>query len=272
MSVPRDRDTIPGRFELKYTIPADRIDAIVDFLSPYCVFDRHSADAENGFYLINSLYFDSPAYYFLRQRILRAENRFNMRVRTYGANPELPYFLEVKQRTGDLVRKFRGQLFDSDLKTFLGENLASPGPAGGDNDESADLFRRTAHRYNASPVVLVQYLHKALVSVCDEYARVTFDLGLRCAERRSYDPLPVEEDMIPCDTPACFDGGCGVVLELKCHASHVPLWMIDLVKQFHLTRRGFSKYANCLRPVLERHGTGREFTRVPALTRDRGEQ
>jgi len=263
-----------GRFELKYTIPADRIDSIVEFLSPYCIFDAYSAAVADGFYVVNSLYFDTPAYYFLRQRIMRAENRFNMRIRTYGARPEMPYFLEVKQRTGDLVRKFRGKIFDANPGAALRENLRLPhaDADGPDNEGNGNLFRRIAHRYNASPVVLVQYLRKALVSVCDEYARVTFDLGLRYAERRSYDPLPVEEDMIPCDAPACFDDGCSVVLELKCHASHVPLWMIDLVKQFHLTRRGFSKYANCLRPMLERNGTGREFARVPALTRNRGGQ
>jgi hypothetical protein len=42
----------------------------------------------------------------------------------------------------------------------------------------------------------------------------------------------------------CFDPGCSVILELKCHASTVPFWMLDLVRRFELRRRSFSKYLN----------------------------
>ena len=72
------------RYELKYTIPVDLVDPISRFIRPYCEPDRYSAMCHDGFYTINSLYFDTPRYLFLRTRLTNADSRFNMRVRTYG--------------------------------------------------------------------------------------------------------------------------------------------------------------------------------------------
>ena len=56
--------------------------------------------------------------------------------------------------------------------------------------------------------------------------------------------------MLPCDVQNAYDSGTNVILELKCYTSFVPLWMIDLVREFQLRRRGFSKYMTGLRQVV----------------------
>jgi hypothetical protein len=240
-----------ARYEVKYTVPFSQIAAMVDFISPYCSMDRHSIITPGGFYKVNSLYFDTPDFLFLRQRINRCETRFNMRVRCYGDAPTLPYFLEIKRRTGDTVVKHRAKIFDEELEGPLTDRT----PLGtvftdATQRSNAEFFCRTAHRYNAVPQVLVQYERLAFISECDDYARVTFDTGLRWMEQHRYSPLPIEEGLAPCDVETAFDPGTNVILELKCYTSTVPLWMLDFVRAFQLQRRGFSKYSTCMKPIF----------------------
>jgi hypothetical protein len=254
------------RFEAKYTIPFSMIDDISAFISPYCSLDKYSAISPDLFYRINSLYFDTPHFLFLQLRMRKAERRFNMRIRSYGDHPVLPYFFEIKQRRGDVVKKYRARTKDADLQGLIEAPMTYRFEDEDDkNFDNRALFARTAHRYNAKPVVLVQYKRKAYVSEYDDYARVTFDIGLRYTQRNEYDPVPRECEMIPCDVQSCFDSGCCVILELKCYTSFVPLWMIDLVKAFNLKRRSFSKYANCVRPAYTRFDSGSGFLREPVL-------
>jgi len=197
---------IPERYELKYTIPAHRVADISAFVEPYCSLDYHSSISPDNFYQVNSLYFDSPDFVLLRNRLGGVHDRFNMRVRTYGAQPQEPWFLEVKRKVGDIIRKYRARVKEGDLARILdpgvdvGPYLKGPGDA-----KNAELFRRLAHAYNAVPVVQTTYKRKAYFSTCDDYARVTFDKGLRYQARDTYDPLPVEAGFAPTDLETIFD-------------------------------------------------------------------
>jgi SPX domain protein involved in polyphosphate accumulation len=232
------------RYEMKYVVPVEWIGPISAFAEAYCALDWHSAQGEAGFYQVNSLYLDSPNFDFLKMRLGGASDRFNMRVRSYGERPRPPYFLEVKRKQGDIIRKYRARVTDPDLERMLDPAvdiapfLAVPGDEG-----SAALFRRLVHAYGAVPVVMTGYRRKAYVSHCDEYARLTFDIGLRYRAESGYRPFAVEEGTAPTDVETLFDDGPGTILELKCYAKFVPLWMVDLVRSFGLRRRGFSKYS-----------------------------
>jgi hypothetical protein len=242
------------RYELKFTIPADWVEPISAFVESYCHMDKYSEDTPGGFYQVNSLYLDSPDYHFLRCRKERLQDRFNMRVRSYSPLPTAPYFLEVKRKHGDIIRKHRARVRDEDLERVLDpasghECLISPGEIA-----NADLFRSLVHRHNAAPVVMTTYRRKAYVSHCDEYARVTFDAGLRYMRQHEYKPLTLEGGLAPSDAETRFDEGASVILELKCYARYVPLWMVDLIRAFQLKRRGFSKYASAMGQVFRNQG------------------
>lgn len=240
--------TIPPvleRFELKYLIPFDMIDPISCFLSAYCSPDVYSLNSETGFYRVNSLYLDSPAWTFLKMRIEDVDNRINMRVRSYGDNPKPPYFLEIKQKRDGTVRKYRASVRDKGWY----RRYTVPGfqTYDGHIDEkektNVELFERLVYTYDAAPVVLTQYLRKAWISEVDDYARVTFDVDLRFRPEDSYNPVPGKTDMVSCDHNLFFDPECSVILELKCYTNSVPLWMLDLIRLFDLKRSSFSKYA-----------------------------
>jgi hypothetical protein len=253
-----------ARFEVKYTIPFSLVGPISAFIEPYCSLDKYSEQSPDLYYGINSLYFDTPDFLFLRNRVLRVERRFNMRIRSYGSEPQPPYFMEIKQRLSDVVKKFRAKVHTTDLEALC--HCTDDHCADGDkNDRNRALFCHTRRRYNAHPAVLVQYRRKAYISDYDEYARVTFDIGLRYMPQREYLPVPVECSMVPCDVQTGFDPGTNVILELKCYTEYVPLWMVDLVRAFQLKRRGFSKYATCLRPLFERFRYDPAFAKNSAI-------
>ncbi len=239
------------RYELKFIIPAAMIDPISNFVSIYCSLDKYSALSENSFYRVNNLYFDTPEYLFLRNRINRVEKRFNMRVRSYGNNPKLPYFLEIKQKRGDVIKKYRGRVYETNWHQSLyqPEDLSDQKKPIRE-EYNLHLFQRLALIYNAEPKVLTQYIRKAYVSDCEEYARVTFDMDLRYKQEENYNLIPDLNQMHPYDFSTNFSPGCNVILELKCYTSHVPIWMIDCIKTFDLQRQGFSKYATGILEVL----------------------
>ncbi|MDO5576419.1 MAG: polyphosphate polymerase domain-containing protein [Fibrobacter sp.] len=244
------------RFEVKYVIPFEMVEPIVEFIKPYCSHDKYSAISPDSFYKVNSLYFDTPNFMFLRQRLLRAEKRFNMRIRGYGDNPTFPFFFEIKNRMGDIVRKIRGLVDNEDFEKYFTidpENF--PESENKKNRDKCLTFYRKVQTYNAHPVVLVQYRRRAFFSNYDEYARVTFDIDLKYMEppENSFRPIPDENKLSFCDNQGDFECGTYVILELKCYTSFVPSWMMDLVHKFGLKRRGFSKYSTCLRPLFSKY-------------------
>jgi len=236
------------RYEKKYLIHPSLIEPISNYVSIYCSLDEYSIKSDDGFYQVNNLYFDSPQYTFLQNRIYETENRFNMRIRSYGGNPVPPYFCEIKQKRYEYVRKYRGKLLMDNWKEYLidpdfkGQNKVS---------KNVQLFQRLLHSYNATPKVITNYRRKAYFSNYEEYARVTFDIDLKYMEQLDYHLNPVPELMTQYDHEINFDRGASVILELKCYTSHVPIWMVDLVRHFDLMQAGFSKYATGVIEVLE---------------------
>src|SRR5690606_38068257 len=110
-----DIPAVLERYELKYTVPLEWVGPISEFIRPYCFMDAYSARCADGFYRVNSLYLDSPDLIFLRTKQCGAAKRFNMRVRTYGDQPGLPYFFEIKHKNGDAIRKVRALIRGEDL-------------------------------------------------------------------------------------------------------------------------------------------------------------
>lgn len=240
------------RFEMKFTIPSSMVEPISNFASVYCSPDKYSQQSDSGYYKVNNLYFDSPEYLFLRMRLASVQNRFNMRVRSYGDEAGMPYFMEIKQKTGQIIKKYRAIVTQPDwYRVFTEPGFESHDES---NDQleirNRDLFERMIYSYNASPKVLTQYIRNAWVSDVDDYARVTFDRELKYTPESEYNLVPDDDLMVSCDPETVFDPDCSVVLELKCYSAFVPLWMIDLIRYFDLQRRSFSKYMTGVREVL----------------------
>jgi len=260
--------TIPAlleRYELKFLIPAKMIEPISAFASVYCSPDTYSDLSEDGFYRVNSLYLDSPDFLFLKMRLADLDNRINMRVRSYGDTPELPYFLEIKQKKSGVIRKYRSAVTDKNwFKAYTEPGYMSSQSNNTKTDINRLKFERLVFTYNAEPKILTQYLRKAMVSDVDEYARITFDKALKYTEETLYNPIPVHNRMNACDHTDVFEPDCEVILELKCYTASVPLWMVDMIRYFNLQRGRFSKYATGAGELLSLH-TYDTGSRISAL-------
>ncbi len=248
-ALPKEWSQKIERYEAKFTIPYEMVEPIVHFLSVYCRLDEYSQKSSDRFYRVNNLYFDSPNYLFLKKRLDICDNRFNLRIRSYGDYPKPPYFFEIKQKKLNVVRKYRSAIETEDWQRFFElpfeakEGVATEG-------SNRNLFLSLVHSYNAAPKVLTQYRRKAYVSEVDTYARATFDIGLRYQPEEGYNVIPDEGRMTPLDNVTIFEPECNTILELKCNTTQVPLWMIDLIRYFNLRRKNFSKYVTGVTEVL----------------------
>lgn len=126
---------------------------------------------------------------------------------------------------------------------FVGPEGLFSGDLSGVKNDNYDHFQRLATLYNVEPKVFTQYKRKAYMSLVDDYARVTFDNDLRCEPSELFNLDPSKYELTHYDNSTLFPEGADTILELKC-TTKVPLWMIDLIKYFNLSRTRFSKFAN----------------------------
>lgn len=239
------------RYELKYLIPMAMVQPISDYVERYCELDYFSQISHDKFYTINSLYFESPSFYFMRAKENQT-GRYSLRVRSYGDEPKAPYYIETKEKIQEFSKKRRGKVpFENWADLFTQPN----GIEGFDHTKDPHImhFLNLTHLHNASPIILTQYRRKAYLSTIDDYARVTFDRHFRYRPETNYDANP-NFGMTSYDHPDTFgESGLNVVLELKCERK-IPMWIVDLIRYFQLTRQGFSKFESsmieCYRPHI----------------------
>lgn len=251
MSAPITLPPVLERYELKYMIPLEYVEPITDFISLYCSLDFHSetAKADNYFYSVNSLYFDTPRYEFLKQRIAGQAHRVNMRARTYGDGSKPPYFLEIKQRMGipGVVRKYRATVADEEWPSLLTDpNFRIADADSAKERANKELFLRLAISNAIEPKILTKYQRRAFFSTVDEYVRVTMDANMQYRKQDDYN-LASTHGMTNYDNETVYavntSSDANVVLEIKCNIGEVPQWVLSLVNLFELKQQAFSKYA-----------------------------
>ncbi len=240
------------RYELKYHVPTTMLPELETFLLPWCELDPASERRKDGFYWVTSLYLDSPRYTFLRWGSQKPEGRFNMRIRAYGDHPEHTdaWHFELKEKSCDQVTKFRGVLRGASPASLWDDPDAVLGRAKGEDLANLRRFYLRSLTYNASPLLLTQYRRKAWFGITEDYARVTFDIGMRWREENGFDFSVDPRVMRPSDLPERFDPGCNAVLEIKCVRDQIPIWMVELIRHFDLVRSGFSKFESAGRAFL----------------------
>ncbi|MDA8793099.1 polyphosphate polymerase domain-containing protein [Bacteriovoracaceae bacterium] len=247
------------RYELKYHIPLDLVEPICEFLTPYCEMDHFSKISPDDYYSINNIYLDTPNFLFLERRLAGVDERFNMRVRTYGdeLTDDSLYLLEVKNKSKGFVRKTRAKVKDMSWFDHLDKGTYPETEESVIvNDFAYDFFAK-AHAYRARPVAFTQYRRKALFSTIDDYARITFDKQLRYCERDTYDFS--RKGLKYYDNANYFDPYTSVILELKCETK-VPMWFLDIIRRFNLSRSSFSKFVFAIGEIME--------TKLPNLSFD----
>lgn len=260
MAVAAQLPPVKERYELKYLVPWDLVEPLSRFIEPYCAMDAFSDSSADGFYVVNSLYFDTRGYEFLKQRLWGRDTRFNMRVRSYGAGDQPPYFMEIKHKTGTCVKKYRTTIGGEEWPRILTDPCYRiPETEVLVERRNKELFMMLAHSYAIEPKILTRYRRRAFFSTVDAYARLTMDADMQYQTEEDYNLQPGEH-MVNYDNETVYSSyertDARVVLELKCDVGQVPMWMLDLITRFELKQVGFSKYLSSTLVSFYDNGNG----------------
>lgn len=219
-----------NRWELKYSLPLERVPELVQALEGYMVPDEHG-DPESG-YEIFSVYCDSPRLDFFWEKVEGEDIRRKLRFRRYKGQNDA--FVEIKQRIGRTVQKRRVRWpLQRIQKVFLEgspreEDLADP------SDAIAAELVLLWRTYGLQPTLATWYRRRALVGAMDPGLRVTFDT----MSRYSTEALEIASS---------FTGGHQlldprlVILETKFN-DRAPRWLSGIIAEHGLRTRRISKY------------------------------
>jgi hypothetical protein len=231
-----DVNTLIERREFKYLLPVSQIPALRRSLAGICTLDRYAGPDRR--YTIRSLYLDSPDLALYQANVREDHDRIKVRVRGYPGAAGAPLFLEVKRRTGDVIRKTRVQVSAASWPALLQADPRDLSPR-------AAAFCDLVRLRDLQPTTIVEYDREAWVSELDDYGRVTFDLAIGSLPPDGWNVLATPGSSTGrtyvdhgartlFDTPMC-------VLEVK-FAGPAPRWMSALIERHELIRYAFSKY------------------------------
>ena len=222
-----------ARFEVKYAVRPDQLDEIRSVLRLRCVTDGFAPAAKNGWYSVDSLYFDTPDWRIFQAAENRQLVRHKLRVRIYPDSPDSVVKIEVKRRLGEQQTK---------TSTLVPqENWAAWLAPGCDTSRSPSLaaFSTLQRATGAFPRVLVRYQRQAFKSIVDDYVRITFDreMCFQPMECYSLDAHPLRWTAV--DGESSFGRGGHLLMEVK-FKQRPPVWISDLVCRLleHMRRSG----------------------------------
>lgn len=231
------------RCEYKYQITTAQIPALKQAIAPYCQIDPFVAG--QGRYTITSLYLDTPRRDLYWATENQRHSRMKLRIRTYGMHSEGPVFLEIKRRFGDAQSKSRVQVPRDQWRWAVepgGLEKARQWGLDAKKWSVVEDFAAQVAGWALEPVCCVRYDRDPYVGVLNPDIRITFDQAIRTVACQDYELHAEDRDYLPVDYPFAFDApDPRLVLEVKFDMRY-PIWLIDLVRDFHLKREAFAKY------------------------------
>jgi hypothetical protein len=247
------RESYPGRYELKYVIPAELVPKIRAYIKPYCEPDPH-CKGDPPEYRITTLQLDSPNLALHYAKLWDATDRFKLRARTYEPIGSSPVFMEVKAKFRTTIVKYRCNIpFEKWGKHLFGDEIIR-GLNFKDRKSEQNFYQfvRLTKQLGARPVVLIRYRRESYFGKYDHYSRVTFDRGLQYQQTYSWDSWGrngrwayLDKGMDQSRRQDMEGDYSGVVMELKT-LHDVPTWIQNLVHDLDLTRQGHCKYSIAL--------------------------
>jgi len=245
------------RHELKYIIPAQWADEIRNFIQIFCRHDPF-AKGDPPVYTVSTMQLDSPNLALHLAKDNKQVNRFKLRVRTYGNDDTV--FFEVKRKEEQFIRKTRSRVRMQDYgESLFQKPFAIPSFAHDREYANHYEFLRLMNGVNARPVVHIHYERESWIGQNDPEIRITMDRKIRYRLAEGFKLFYGNENgwrIMDGETGLRRSFG-GIILEIK-SPSHVPSWIVHLIRNFGLQRTGFCKYSTAMR--LESIYTGQTYT------------
>lgn len=244
------------RVEDKYLINLSDLPAI------QAIIEKNMApaypDKNTDYVMINTLYLDSPDMSFFKFHSYQMKERIKVRIRKYGPNgtwDNQNFYLEIKEKEHEDVRKYRIQLDDNNLDRVkrglelkFNEDLLSynePLYTATDLKRYIEKYNKIVMKNDITPILSVTYKRLAYGKGA---LRITLDTGLR------YKP----ERIIPLSTAFKikkavdwkevkkygnkYNSNDTAILEIKHNTTNLPVWLKTLLDTYKLEPERFSKY------------------------------
>ncbi len=236
-----------GRYELKFVVDAETKQRFLDAVKQNLNADPHG---QNAVYRVSSLYFDTPDFRAVWEKLDGESIRRKFRLRYYSLNQSSDEqvfadkaFMEIKHRIRNTVYKQRARLTRqgatailTDAKQLgqLREHVADS--AGHSEQFLIDEIQRSATLQQLQAATVITYLREAWMGTVDDRLRVTFD-----SQCQAYGPnafAEVEDN----SGKFCLDPNL-VIMEVKFDRA-IPCWIRDVLVDQQLQLQRFSKYAS----------------------------
>lgn len=217
------------RFELKYQLNEDQYKAFLNGILPYVNADPYCIDGKT--YGLYNIYCDDNNYSVIRHSVSKPPFKEKLRLRSYYAHPspEDKVFVELKKKADGCVNKRRVTVSYADALSLL---ETGKGVRTGDylNDRVMEEIEQFIKQSGVSPKAFIAYDRAAYFLKDNKKIRITFDTNVRGG------PFELGEK----GTRPLVDDGI-YLMEVKIE-DHIPLWMVKLMSENKIFRRGFSKY------------------------------
>lgn len=234
-----------ARYEFKYAVRPDQLEAIRRVLRMYCVPDGYYPPEKNGWYSVDTLYFDSPDWRIFRAAENQELVRTKLRVRYYPDSPGSVAKIEVKRRIKDQITKTSTVVAGDGWSRWMDSATDhTPLPPGA--RQSLESFLTLQRFLDVRPRILIRYQRQAFRGIYEDYVRVTFDREMCTQPMERYNLTGDARLWQPIDDGRSIGMSGHLLMELK-FRSRPPIWMTDMVCRMGLIRQGFSKYSTAVR-------------------------
>jgi hypothetical protein len=226
------------RYERKYLVSNTDLFALRRRIIPFLEPDVYSLNGmQVNEYTVRSIYFDTPHFDALYEKVEGFRDRSKLRIRGYNdltGNSEV--FLEVKKKVGNRIIKSRHKIPFTNLCSLLQGNMRTLLNGKEPHAEAAASFLYHLKKDGYKAVNLVAYEREPFFGKFDRNVRITLDKNIRTRLFANIDELFSESGLQP-----VWKGH--FILEVKYLDDEMPTWIRSIIQEFELTHQALSKYA-----------------------------
>jgi len=235
------------RFEYKYLVPIKQLASIRKRLMPFLVMDEWAKRTGNNEYIVRSIYLDTKNLDFYHEKESGIKKRDKLRIRAYNSGLKAGHaFLEIKRKTGQMIKKYRTQidlpdlfplLYTGDVDMYVSANGQTPLA-----QENAKRFLYQIRKKSLGTALTLHYEREAYFYRYNPDLRITFDKKLRFSYDSALSSLwqPEAEFHVL---------GKHFILEIKT-GNGFPGWLNQILGYYDLELQSVSKYAMCVEKGL----------------------
>lgn len=228
-----------NRYEDKYIIDRSTFERVVKIIEENMQRDPYNAD--NRFYPISNIYYDTRDYKLIRTSLLKPRYKEKLRLRAYGqAAPGQNVFLEIKKKYRGIVNKRRTQIPMPEAEWFI-KSGEQPPYAPYMNRQVLNELEYFVKNYKLEPKAYIAYDRLAFFGREGSDLRISFDTNIK---GRTYN-LSLSA---PPGGVAILDKGY-YLMEIKTRFAK-PLWLVRLLSAEKIRSVSFSKYGSYYKMLL----------------------